>query len=98
MAGLRRRNQPNPTSNLELLCTDPNLHLIQWVPGTGHERDDWSAVREKIDTLGKGQMLGGTIRDFERWYAGHKAPCLYWSVRNSTADDISACLRNLRQA
>ena len=26
--------------NLERLCSEPRLHLIQWVPGAGHERDD----------------------------------------------------------
>jgi hypothetical protein len=82
--------------NLELLCRDPNLHLIQWVPGTGHDQDDWSWLREKIDALGKGEMAYGTIRDFERWYAAHTAPWQYWNICNSTAEDITACLRNLR--
>jgi hypothetical protein len=82
--------------NLELLCGEPRLHLIQWVPGTGHERDDWSWLREKIDSLGKGQMLRGTVGDFERWYATHTAPWQYWTLGGSTADEIAACVRNLR--
>lgn len=82
--------------NLELLCGAPDLHLIQWVPGAGHERDDWSRVRERIDALGKGQMLGGSVGDFERWYATHRAPWQYWTIGRSTAEEITACLRNLR--
>jgi hypothetical protein len=83
--------------NLELLCGDPNLHLIQWVPGTGHDHDDWSGLREQINALGKGQILGGTIRDFERWFSTHTAPCQYWNIHGSTPVDIAACLRNLLQ-
>ncbi len=81
--------------NLEPLCADPNLHLIQWVPGTGHDHEDWSWLREKIDGLGKGQMLHGNIQDFEHWYANHRAPYQYWSIHGSSTDAITACLNQL---
>lgn len=81
--------------NLEALCAEPRLHLIQWVPGTGHERDDWSALRERIAGLGKGQMLGGTVRSFAAWYARHPSPWQHWSIGGTPRADILACLRDL---
>jgi hypothetical protein len=81
--------------NLELLCGEPRLHLIQWVPGTGHDHEDWSGVREKINALGKGQMLSGTIPSFEIWYATHTAPWQHWNIGKCTATEFTACLRNL---
>lgn len=84
--------------NLEALCGEPGLHLIQWVPGTGRERDDWSALRERIDALGKGQILGGRIEDFERWRASHAAPWQFWTISGASAADFGACLRNLTPA
>jgi hypothetical protein len=81
--------------NLERLCTDPRLHLIQWVPGAGHGHDDWSWLHEKIDALGKGQILQGDVDAFERWRTAHGAPWLYWVLAGSTADEITGCLRNL---
>ncbi|NLF23871.1 MAG: hypothetical protein GX590_12010 [Lentisphaerae bacterium] len=81
--------------NLEPLCADPRLHLIQWVPGAGHGRDDWSWLHDKIDALGKGQILQGSVHDFERWRAAHTAPWLYWVLAGSTADEITGCLRSL---
>ena len=81
--------------NLEALCAEPSVHLIQWVPGAGHERDDWSWLRQRIDELGKGQILGGTVETFESWYAGHRAPWQYWSIHVDSADAVTGCLRNL---
>ena len=81
--------------NLEALCAEPDLHLIQWVPGAGHERDDWSWLRQRIDELGKGQILGGTVETFEAWYATHTAPWQYWSIRADSAGEVTACLRSL---
>lgn len=81
--------------NLDVLCREPDLHLIQWVPGAGHEKEDWSQLSERIDELGKGMMRGGTIATFEQWYDTHKAPCQYWSVYAKSPDEISACLTNL---
>lgn len=81
--------------NLEALCDEPGLHLVQWVPGAGHDHDDWSWLREKIDRLGKGQILTGTVAEFERWFAAHTSPWQYWVFGDATAGDIAACLRNL---
>ena len=81
--------------NLDVLCQEPNLHLIQWVPGAGHERDDWTGLSERIDELAKGMMRGGTVASFEQWYDKHKAPWQYWSIYPKSPAEFSTCLRNL---
>ena len=81
--------------NLGILCEEPNLHLIQWVPGTGHEHEDWSWLSEQIDELGKGMMRGGSIATFEQWHSRHSAPWQYWNIYEKSPETISACLRNL---
>jgi hypothetical protein len=78
--------------NLETLCRESNLHLIQWVPGAGHEGEDWTHVWEKTDALGKGMMRGGTIEDFREWYDRHQAPWQYWNIQAESAGDFNKCL------
>jgi len=82
--------------NLEMLCGEPNLHVIQWVAGVGHYEEDWTWLYEKVDALGKGQMRRGSVRDFEHWYAKHTSPWQYWIISDSTPDEVAACLHNIR--
>lgn len=78
--------------NLELLCSDPNLHIIQWVPGAGKSREDWTHVYEKTNKLGRGCMRSGSIQSFESWYENHKAPFEYWNIKTDSADEFNKCL------
>lgn len=46
--------------HLEALCSLPELDVIQWQPGAGKgQLVDWTDLHRKIDSLGKGQLLGG---------------------------------------
>jgi len=47
---------PDAIRHLEALCSLDRLDVVQWVPGAGREGDDWSALRRRIDDLGKGQI------------------------------------------
>ena len=49
---------------------------------------NWSWLREKTDSLGKGQVLGGNIRDFKAWHEKHKSPWQYWYIYSDKPDDI----------
>lgn len=52
---------PDAIKHLEALCQIPELHIIQWVHGSGRgEEQDWTWLFQKIDALGKGQILGGS--------------------------------------
>ncbi|MCK5843289.1 MAG: hypothetical protein KAG97_01195 [Victivallales bacterium] len=81
--------------NLEILCAESNLHLIQWVPGTGHDGKDWTSVFEDADKLGKGSLNGGTVAGFEKWYETHKASWQCWNIYVESVDEFLACLKNL---
>ena len=40
--------------NLQVLCAEPDLHTIQWVPGAGKERiDQWYDVIQRVLSVGK---------------------------------------------
>ena len=46
--------------HLPALAEAPKLHTIQWQPGSAGWSHDWSALYARIDSLGLGQMWGGT--------------------------------------
>ena len=70
----------------------PEIHAVQWVPGAGNERRDWSALYRRIDDLGKGQLRGGPIPAFERACEDLKAGHLFWTVGGSSRDEIERCV------
>lgn len=44
-------------THLETICGIDDIHVIQWVPGSGAKKSDWSELRDRITELGKGQWL-----------------------------------------
>ena len=81
--------------NLEILCKEPDLHLIQWVPGAGHRHENWTHVWEKVDALGKGMLRWGTVEEFEKWHSQHKAPWQYWNISTESVEEFSGCLDSI---
>lgn len=81
--------------NLELLCSDENLHIIQWVAGAGQEGKDWSWLIPKIDQLGKGQLLGGTMERFDHMVESRQSPWLYWMGRSESVEEVNARLKDI---
>lgn len=46
--------------HLEAVCSLPRMQAIQWQPGAGRGSErDWMELYRRIDSLGKGQVLGG---------------------------------------
>lgn len=43
--------------NWKVLCGQDNLHLIQWVPGEGNDKTDWSGLFKDIANAGKGLLF-----------------------------------------
>lgn len=56
-ASLYHLDGPGALRHTESLCGIAKLDMIQWMPGEGHYDDDWRALNEKIDALGKGQIF-----------------------------------------
>lgn len=86
---------PGNLPNLDALCAEPDLHLIQWVAGTGNESQDWSHICERVDQLGKGMLRSGTVDVFEEWYDKHSAPWQHWNIATQSAAEFSSALKNL---
>ncbi|MBD3316959.1 MAG: hypothetical protein GF344_14315, partial [Chitinivibrionales bacterium] len=45
---------PEAIRHLEAVCSIDKIDMIQFVPGAGNERRDWTWLFDKIDALGKG--------------------------------------------
>ena len=79
-------------ANLDLLCGNDDLHLIQWVPGSGHEGEDWTRIFEMVDEFGKGGLRSGTVKNFEEWFRKHKAPWQCWNISVKTSSEFRKLL------
>ena len=56
----------NALRHLEDLCAIPELSVMQWVAGAGNENRDWTWLFDKIDALGKGQLLWSDFAGSQR--------------------------------
>lgn len=70
---------PDAIRHLDSLCSIQDLHVIQWVAGAGDTRRDWSDLYRRIDRLGKGQILGGSRQQLDRWMEEFTAGRLFWA-------------------
>ena len=83
-ASLYHLDGPDALRHTESLCDIERLDMIQWMPGEGHYDDDWSALNEKIDGLGKGQIFQYyyklTAKDIERIWDRYTSRKLFFHV------------------
>lgn len=86
---------PDAICHLEAVCELPEVHLIQWVPGAGNERRDWTALFDRIDELGKGQLRGGGRAAFEAARTRYVSPWLYWMMGGTPAVEVNALTREI---
>jgi 5-methyltetrahydrofolate--homocysteine methyltransferase len=86
---------PDAICHLEAVCELPEVNLIQWVPGAGNERRDWTALFDRIDELGKGQLRGGALAGFEAARARYSSPWLYWMLGGTPAAEVNAIAREI---
>lgn len=84
---------PEAICHLEAVCELPEVHLIQWVPGAGNERRDWTALFDRIDALGKGQLRGGSRAGFEAACQRYSSPWLYWMMSGASAAEVNELTR-----
>ncbi len=82
--------------HLEALCSLDELDMIQWVSGAGEEHSDWSALRRRIDELGKGQIYQSstnlTAPEIEAIWESFSARKLYFHVHANVHDELQARL------
>lgn len=93
-ASLYHLDGPGALRHTESLCSIAGLDMIQWMPGEGHYDDDWRALNEKIDALGKGQIFQSYYRfkdaDIHRIWETYRSRKLFFHV------DGEQCRRLLR--
>jgi 5-methyltetrahydrofolate--homocysteine methyltransferase len=52
---------PDAIRHLEHICSIDKIEVIQWIAGSGEAAEtDWTDLHEKIDSLGRGQIIWGT--------------------------------------
>ncbi|MDK1030432.1 MAG: hypothetical protein QGD94_00320 [Planctomycetia bacterium] len=88
---------PDALKHLEALCLIEELDIIQWVPGAGEaETQDWTGLYEKIDALGKGQILGGKPEQFRRLLRKLKSPKLFFGLDVASRDEAERFVEELQ--
>ncbi|MBU0715277.1 MAG: hypothetical protein KJ964_07970 [Verrucomicrobia bacterium] len=68
----------NSIIHLESLCTISKIGVIQWVPGVGHDNENWDHLYRRIDDLGKGQLRNvpaQLVSELWEQYQTHKLYC-----------------------
>jgi 5-methyltetrahydrofolate--homocysteine methyltransferase len=61
---------PDAIRHLEHICSIDKIEVIQWIAGSGEAAEtDWTELHEKIDSLGKGQIIWGT-KEYMRKLSG----------------------------
>ena len=88
---------PDAIKHLEALCNLNKLDVIQWVPGDGEGADqDWTWLYEKIDSLGKGQILYCTVaeaKEFNKKLTSNKM--IYYLHGSPTKTEIEDFIAEL---
>jgi hypothetical protein len=87
---------PGALHHLEALCAIDGIDVIQWVPGSGEaEEQDWTWLYERIDALGKGQILWKDQAAVKRIWRTFRSRKLFFSTRAESADDAERFLHEL---
>ncbi|HNT37072.1 MAG TPA: hypothetical protein PKH07_18930, partial [bacterium] len=84
--------------HLEAVCSIEKLGVIQWQPGAGAaQTKDWSFLRERIDSLGKGQILGGSHETIKHLWQTFRSRRLFFGARAESRDDAERFLEELER-
>ena len=86
---------PDAIRHLEALCEIDGIDIIQWVPGTGNEGRDWTWLYERIDALGKGQILGGGRERIKQRWRAFRSRRLFFTTGAESPDDAERFLDEL---
>ena len=77
--------------HLEDLCGIKKLDVIQWVPGAGNEITDWTWLYDKIDALGKGQILGADPDSAVSYIRKYKSKKLFFLLLVQSKQEFDDC-------
>ena len=90
---------PDAIRHLEALCEMEELDVIQWVPGTGNpEKQDWTPLFDRIDSLGKGQIRGGKPADVLRIWQQYRNRAIFFGLNAKSQTEVEDCLAALEAA
>jgi 5-methyltetrahydrofolate--homocysteine methyltransferase len=90
---------PDAIRHLEAVCEVDDIGIIQWQPGAAAAGQDWSALRRRIDALGKGQLIWTDAAEARRWARELASPRLYLGCGASSrreAESLIADIEGLR--
>lgn len=84
--------------HLEAVCSIEKLGVIQWQPGAGAAQTvDWSFLHERIDALGKGQILGGSRERIKHLWQTFRSRKLFFGARAESREDAERFLDELER-
>lgn len=86
---------PDAIRHLDALCEIEGLDLIQWVPGAGQERKDWSELFDRIDAFGKGQIRGGGPETIKNLWQKYRSRKLFFTLSAESRSEVEDCLAEL---
>lgn len=92
---------PDAVRHIEAICSLPRMQAIQWQPGAGRgAQRDWMYLYRKIDSLGKGQMLGGDAAWVEYMARELHSRQLYFrgSIPKDELDGLMLKLERIKKA
>jgi 5-methyltetrahydrofolate--homocysteine methyltransferase len=89
---------PGAIRHLPALCEIEALDLVQWVAGAGRgEQQDWTALYDQIDALGKGQVRGGSAQTVQELWRRYRTRKLYVHLRAESRGEVEDCLAALER-
>jgi hypothetical protein len=87
---------PDAIKHLEALCEIEELDLVQWVPGTGRaEGQNWTALFNRIDVLGKGQLRSGRADTARELWRKLRTRKLFFNLHAQSRTEVEDCLADL---
>lgn len=87
---------PAAIKHLEALGKIESLDLVQWVAGSGWgEQQDWTHLFDRIDRLGKGQLLGGSPQKVIEIWRRYRSRKLFFSLQARSRAEVEDCLAEL---
>ena len=92
---------PGAARHIDALCDIKDLDVIAWVPGAGQEQMDWTQLFDRIDKLGKGQILyaSGHKKITDLWVQYRSKQLIFRTCVNSRTemDDLLNRLANTKK-
>ena len=82
---------PDAVRHLEDLCSIEKLEVIQWQCGAGNEKKDWSWLHEKIDQLGKGQIMWADKERAIKYAKSYKSKRLFLTLSVKSKQEFDDC-------